>query len=259
MSWIRKNLYTTAIPISAVTLSIVSALSVQAHSQTEFIDTQKVRTWQISQTFKTLNRGTPPATAGGATRGSCTEKEGYLIPLMPKQKLGLTVNEHPTFFWHISKTDVKTAEFLLLDDNDDLVYETNLNLPKKPGIFAFTLPSDTPGLKVNKQYHWYLSVNCNSEETDETITIEGWVERTKPNLALRIKLNNLAPKYRSKVYAEAGIWHEAITNVAQQRCSFPSDSNVMLNWNKLLSSVGLSDVVSEPLNNICKVESEHST
>ena len=253
MSWIKKNLYIATIPISII-LPIASALSVETHSQTGFVDTQKVRTWQISQIFETPNRGTPPATAGGATRGGCAEKEGYLISLMPKQKLGLTVKEHPTFFWHISKSDVKTAEFLLLDDNDDLVYETNLNLPKKPGIFAFTLPSDTPGLKVNKQYHWYLSVNCSSEETDETITTEGWVERTKPSLALRIKLNNLAPEYRSKVYAKAGIWHEAITNVAEQRCSYPSNSNAMLNWKKLLSSVGLNKVVSEPLNNICKIE-----
>ncbi|KST65757.1 DUF928 domain-containing protein [Mastigocoleus testarum] len=258
MSWMKKNLYTLAIPIS-LTFSTLSALSVQAHSQKGFVDTpvdtQKVRTWQISQTFKTPNRGTPPATAGGATRGGCTEKKGYLTSLMPKQKLGLTVNEYPTFFWHMSKPEVKTAEFLLLDDNDDLVYETNLKLPKKPGIFSFTLPSEAPALKVNKLYHWYLSVNCSSEETDEDITIEGWVERTKPSLALRIKLNNLAPKYRSKVYADAGIWHEAITNVAQQRCSFPSDSNVMLNWKKLLTSVGLNKVVSEPLNNICEIQS----
>ncbi len=256
MNWMKKNLYTVAIPVS-VTFSIVSALSVQAYSQTGFVemqvDTQKVRIWKISQVFKTPNRGTPPATAGGATRGGCKEKEGYLTSLMPKQKLGLTVNEHPTFFWHISRSDAEKAEFLLLDDDDNLVYETNLDLPKKPGIFAFTLPSEAPGLKVDKLYHWYLSVNCSSEETDEDITIEGWVERAKPSLALRIKLNNLAPKYHSKVYAEAGIWHEAITNVAQQRCSFPSDSNIMLNWKKLLISVGLNKVVSEPLNNICKI------
>lgn len=254
MNWIKKNLYIAAIPIS-ITLSSVSVLSVQANSQTGFVDIQKAQTWKISQTFKTPNRGTPPVTAGGATRGGCADKEGYLISLLPKQKLGLTVNKHPTFFWHKSNNDAKTAEFLLLDDNDNLVYETNFKLPKKTGIFAFSLPSEAPALKVNKQYHWYLLVNCGSEETDDMITLEGWIERTNPNLALRIKLNNLSPKYRSKVYADAGIWHEAITNIAEQRCTFPSDSSVMLNWNKLLSSVGLSKVVSEPLNNICKVNS----
>ena len=277
MNWIRKNLYIATIPIS-LTISIVSALSVQAQSQMGFGDIQKVRTWKISQTLKTPNRGAPPitaggatratpgkikfeppdrgappATAGGATRGGCTtKKEEYLIPLMPKQKLGLTVNEHPTFFWYISKSDAKTAEFLLLDDDDNLIYDTNLNLPKKPGIFAFTLPSEAPGLKVNKQYHWFLSVNCSSKQIDDPLTFEGWVERSKPNLALRIKLNNLAPKYHANVYAESGIWHEAIMNIAQQRCNFPSDSNAMHNWNELLTSVGLSKIASEPLHNVCK-------
>ncbi|MEO0968412.1 MAG: DUF928 domain-containing protein [Cyanobacteria bacterium J06639_18] len=158
MNWMKKNLYTLAIPIS-LTFATLSALSVQAHSQKGFVDTQKVRTWKISQTFKPPNRGTPPATAGGATRSSCTEKKGYLTSLIPKQKLGLTVNEHPTFFWHMSKPEVKTAEFLLLDENDDLVYETNFNLPKKPGIFAFTLPSKAPGLKMlntlSSRYNYY--------------------------------------------------------------------------------------------------------
>ncbi len=253
MTWIKKKLYIATIPIS-LALSIVSVVSVRANSPTGFVSTQKAKTWKISQAFKTQNRGTPSRTAGGATRGGCAEKERRLVSLMPKEKLGLTFNERPTFFWKVAKSDVQTAEFILLDDNDDLVYKTNFTLPKQQGIFAFTLPSEAPALKLGKQYHWYLSVDCGSEESFDTITVEGWVERTKPNLAVRIKLNKLAPQYRSKIYAEAGIWHEAIANVAQQRCSSRYYSKAMVNWNQLLTSVGLSEVVSEPLNNICKKE-----
>ncbi|MEM7555507.1 MAG: DUF928 domain-containing protein [Cyanobacteria bacterium P01_A01_bin.84] len=253
MTWIKKKLYLIGIPIS-LGLSIFSTVSVRANSLTELVGMEKVHTWKISQTFKTPNRGTPPATAGGATRGSCAQKAKGLIPLIPKEKLGLTLKERPTFFWHISESDAKTAEFLLLDDNDDVIYETNLNIPKEQGIFAFTLPEEAPGLKINKRYNWYLSVSCSSNESDETMTVAGWVERTKPNLAMRMKLNKFEPKYRSKIYTEAGIWHEAIASVAAQRCSSPDDSNIMTNWNKLLTSVGLSKVASEPLNNICNVK-----
>ena len=252
MAWIKKNVYLAAIPIS-IALSIVSTVSVRANSAPEFMGEQKLRTL-ISQKFTPPDRGRSPATADGATRGGCTQKEEFITPLMPKEKLGLTFNERPTFYWHISKSDAQAAEFMLLDDNDDLVYEANFKLPKKPGIFAFTLPSAAPGLKSNKQYHWYLSVNCSSEETDDTVTVEGWVERTKPNLATRIKLNKLEPKYRSQIYADAGIWHEAITNLAQQRCTTPNDSSIMLYWNQLLTSVGLSELISESLNNFCTIE-----
>ncbi|MBV6622350.1 MAG: DUF928 domain-containing protein [Rivularia sp. (in: Bacteria)] len=251
MTWIKKKLYLAAIPLS-IGLSIASAVSVRANSLTEFRVTSKNRTL-ISQSFTPPDRGTPPATAGAATRGGCDAKQNLVTPLMPKEKLTLTFDERPTFYWHTSKSNTE-AEFLLLDENDDLVYEANVNLPKKPGIFAFTLPPEAPGLKTNKQYHWYLSVYCSSEFTDDTITVEGWVERTKPNLATWIKLNKSAPKHRSKIYADASIWHEAITNVAQQRCIAPYDSKLVLYWNQLLTSVGLKELISESLTNVCKVE-----
>ncbi|MEB3220214.1 MAG: DUF928 domain-containing protein [Nostocales cyanobacterium 94392] len=252
MAWIKQNVYLATIPISMV-ISIVWTISVRANSSTEFVGEQKLRTL-ISQKFIPPNRGRPPATADGATRGGCEKKNQPITPLMPKEKLGLTFNERPTFYWHISESNTQAAEFLLLDDNDDLVYEANLTLPKKPGIFAFTLPSEAPGLKSNKQYHWYLSIKCSSEETDDTVTVEGWVERTKPNLATQIKLNKLEPKYRSQIYADAGIWHEAMRNVVQQRCINPYDSTIMLYWNQLLTSVGLNQVVSESLDNVCTMK-----
>lgn len=247
MTWIKKNLYLAAIPIS-IALSVISGISAGANSPTGFVGRQKEKTL-ISQAFTPPNRDAPPVTGGGATRG-CGKKEKYLISLMPKEKLGLTFKERPTFFWHKSETNLETAEFLLLDDNDEVVYQADLTLPDKQGIFAFTLPPEAPGLKVNKVYHWFLeslSENCNKPET-----IEGWVERTKPNLVVRMKLNKLEPKHRSKIYADAGIWHEAITHLAEQRCIAPNDSNVIFYWDQLLTSVGLSDIVSQPVS--CTVE-----
>ncbi len=252
MTWIRKKIYLAAIPLS-VALYFVSAVSVRANSQRDFIGTQKLRTDLISQNIETKERGTLPASAGGATRGGCAEQAPSLISVMPKNKVGLTFNKYPTFFWHIAKSNAKTAEFLLLNENDDVIYETNFNLPDKPGIFAFTLPPEAPGLEINQKYHWFLSVNCSSEDTDDTMTVEGWVERTRPNLFVRIKLNKLEPKYRSKIYTEAGIWLDAITHVAKYRCTLPHDSDVKLYWDQLLTSIGFPEFVSEPLDNSCSL------
>ncbi len=249
MTWIKKTLYLAAIPLS-VGLSIASTVSVEANSPT-IAATPKNRTL-ISQSFTPENRGKPDQTGGAATRGGCSQ-QNLVTPLMPKEKLGLTFDERPTFYWHTSKSNAK-AEFWLLDDNDDVVYEANVNLPKKPGIFAFTLPQEAPGLKTNKKYHWYLSINCSSEETDDMVTVEGWVERTQPKFSTRMKLNNSVPKQRSKIYADASIWHEAITNVAQQRCMDPDDYTMNLYWNQLLTSVGLKELVSESITNVCQVE-----
>jgi hypothetical protein len=251
MTWIKKKLYQATIPLS-IGLSIASAVWLGANSSTVFAATPKNRTL-ISQGFTPVNRGKPDKTAGAATRGGCSQKN-FVTALMPKEKLGLTFDERPTFYWHTSKSNAETAEFFLLDDNNDLVYAANVNLPKKRGIFAFTLPGEAPGLKANKKYHWYLSIDCSSEETDDIVTVDGWVERTKPNPTIRMKLNKSTPKHRSKIYADASIWHEAITNVAQQRCIAPDDSTMELYWNQLLTSVGLKGLVSESITNVCKVE-----
>jgi hypothetical protein len=250
MTWIKKNLSGAVIPLF-VLLSIASADSVRANST--IAASVKNRTL-ISQNFKPPKRGKPRRTVGAASRGGCDtkqKKQKLVTPLMPKDQLALTFDERPTFYWYTSKSNAK-AEFWLLDDNDNLVYGDNINLPKKPGIFAFTLPPEAPGLKTNKQYHWYLSINCSSEETGDIVTVRGWVERTEPNSTTQMKLKNSAPKHRSKVYADASIWHEAITNVAHQRCIAPYDSNMVLFWNRLLTSVDLKELTSESITNVCE-------
>ncbi len=236
------------IPIS-LALSIVSAASARATSLTGFTGTQKNHTWKISQNFLTDDRGNPDRTAGGGSRNLLSTQR--LISLIPQGKLGLTFKKRPTFFWYVSEPKAKTAEFLLLDENEEEVYGIEFNIPKEKGIFAFTLPDEAPALELNKRYHWHLAVFSNRESID-AINVDGWVERTKPNLSTQIKLNKLEAKKRSKIYADDGIWHDAITHLVQQRCIHPNDSQVMLYWNQLLTSVGLNEIVSEPINNNCK-------
>jgi Domain of Unknown Function (DUF928) len=201
----------------------------------------------ISQAFKPTKRGAPKTTAGGATRGSCLPGGQPLTALMPQESLGLTVAPRPTFFWSVPKTAVQTAQFLLLSDNDTkIVYEATLPLPAA-GIVEFTLPANAPALEVGKQYHWYLTIACNLDVSDTGLRAEGWVERTKLELALSQALKMAKPEQYSKIYAEAGIWHEALMALANQRRTNPKDPKVMASWKKLLESVGLNKVVTQPL------------
>ncbi|MGV0106699.1 hypothetical protein NSTCB13_05531 [Nostoc sp. DSM 114160] len=49
------------------------------------------------------------------------------------------------------------------------------------------------------------------------------------------------------MYAASGIWYEVLHTLVQQRLSDPRDRTVMANWQALLESVGLKDLVSKPL------------
>ncbi|WP_448275023.1 DUF928 domain-containing protein [Nostoc sp. DSM 114160] len=69
----------------------------------------------------------------------------------------------------------------------------------------------------------------------------------QPTNDLSKQLARTNPKQLSQVYAASGIWYEVLHTLVQQRLSDPRDRTVMANWQALLESVGLKDLVSKPL------------
>lgn len=206
------------------------------------------RSQLISQSFKPPRRGTAPPSAGGATRGeTCLKGSKQLTSLMPQARIGLTYSSNPTFYWFVPPSPATAAKFLLLSNDDaTVVYETTLSLPSQPGVISFTLPSTT-GLEVGKQYHWYLVVRCGETDQGANPSVEGWVERITPESEVSIQLEKATPAERAKLYADNGIWYEAVTTLAELRRTRPDDTIAIAGWTELLKSVGLDAIAAEPL------------
>ncbi|MEH2265463.1 DUF928 domain-containing protein, partial [Nostoc sp.] len=58
------------------------------------------------------------------------------------------------------------------------------------------------------------------------------------------------------IYAEAGIWHEALTSLVQLRQTEPNNFKARLDWRQFFKSVGLSAIASEPLIDCCTSRKE---
>lgn len=232
-----------------LSLSVFSAAA-QVQAQLQPV----AKTWQISQAFKPPERGTPTTTIGGASRGSaCLKEKKALKGLIPENKLGLTFAEHPTFYWSVPLTTVKTAQLTLFTgQGKKVLYETNLTIPNKAGIISFTLPADAPPLEVGKTYHWYLSLICDDSDYSNNPRVEGWVERTKPESPLMEKLAKADLQKLPTLYAEAGIWYEALDSLVQLRRTQPNDLKTRLDWKQFLNSVGLNAIANEPLIDCCQ-------
>lgn len=128
--------------------------------------------------------------------------------------MGLTLAERPTFFWYVPSSSAQTAKFVLLADKDrEVLYETSLTLPNKPGIISFKIPDSAPALAVGKTYHWYFTIVCNAEDASENPLVDGWVERTQAELPLSEALAKADLWKLPAIYAEAGIWHEGLTTL----------------------------------------------
>ncbi|AFZ58024.1 DUF928 domain-containing protein [Anabaena cylindrica FACHB-243] len=233
------------------------AFSFTVYSQASSVLAQSYptqRTWQISQKFKPPVDNQPnPPTIGAATRtSSCIKDKRVITPLLPTNQLGLTFNQHPTFYWSVPPTPVKTAEFTILAPGDEqIIYKTTLTLPDQPGITSFTLPTNAPALQINTTYRWYLTLICDAEESSNNPYVEGFVKRTQPDLTLSNSLAKSDLHQIPTIYAEAGIWHEALTSLVQLRCTQPNDLTVKRNWRKFLDSVELINIASEPLIDAC--------
>lgn len=191
--------------------------------------------------FKPPNLGAPRTTAGGAVRGSCVQGKTPLLALVPPEKIALTTESHPTFFFYLPRTVAQSGEFVLKDADDKDVYRTNVPLSKS-GLVSFRLPDDAPPLQEGKDYQWYFNVICKPSERVQDTFVTAWVQRVKPNETLAQSLKTTSTRQRPNLFAQAGIWQDTLTTLAELRRANPTDFSLVSEWDALLKSQGLSQV-----------------
>jgi hypothetical protein len=101
------------------------------------------------------------------------------------EKRYITTSELPTFWFYVPYSAALPGEFVLQEEADRTVNQTSLTLSGTPGVVSLSLPPTAEPLEIDKRYHWYFTVNCDSE----TIAfVHGWIQRTELNPALTIQL-----------------------------------------------------------------------
>ena len=234
----------------------------QAQLQPTPQDQKLTRVWEVSQTFKPPNRGAPPRTDhAGSRNDSCVSSSDKIALLLPEKKpeespFGLTVSKYPTFFGYIPQSSAQIGEFILIAQNNQIVHRTRFALPSQPGIVSISLPAkDSPPLEVGKRYQWFLIIVCNPDDRSENaISTRGWIERIQPSQIIVEQLLNGTPRSLPAVYANAGIWYEALTSLVDLRRLQPDDPMLEADWEELLKSVGLKQFIQKPLFDCCKAE-----
>ncbi|MBW4581745.1 MAG: DUF928 domain-containing protein [Tildeniella nuda ZEHNDER 1965/U140] len=207
----------------------------------------------IAQEYQPPQRDVLGRREGAGARGTCLRGPKLLMPLTPTDRFSATVSNSPTFFWYVPKATAQTAEFALLDENDRTLYRTTLNLPETAGVLAFNVPKSvaTSVLTVGKDYYWQFSILCDPNQPSINPFVEGVVQRVKPATALTNQLKKASTRDRPTIYANNGIWQDAIATLAQERCTKPQDQNLLTSWTRLLQSVQLEDFAQEPFTSPC--------
>jgi len=198
--------------------------------------------WETSKISKPA--GAPSNREGGASRSSYGSSKETLIALRPETNVELTLAKYPTFFVYLPPSSAETAEFALLDENDRDVYRTTFATSKASGVVSLSLPAfaNLKPLEAGKAYHWYFSLIHNPEDRSKDTVVEGWIQRVEPSPTLGRELEKATMRDRVALYANSGIWYDALATLAELHRSQPNDPTLSQAWEKLLGSAGLSKV-----------------
>ncbi|WP_413160413.1 DUF928 domain-containing protein [Capilliphycus salinus ALCB114379] len=196
-------------------------------------------------------QGKPKATVGGGTRTTCFLDEEQPKPpltlLIPGEKLGLTTRQHPQFFVYVPQTSAKEAEFLLRDANGEYQYRARYSLPETSGIVKVELPDSATALEEGKDYQWMFAIICDPDSRDRDVVDMGAIKLTELSPTQKSQLEQAEPLKRAALYAEYGIWHDAVETLASLQCSESNHQN-QETWRQLLQSQPLLDsIATQPL------------
>lgn len=209
---------------------------------------------------KTNRQSAPGRRASGGRRPSsenpaCSQfLDKGLTALVPERRettengeemrsvLALSASEPLTLWFYVPYTEPLEAKLVLVGDESDYSYP--VKLPNRSGIIGLQLPPQVAkSLRAGQRYEWFFSISCYPTNPSGNPDVSGWVERVDPT-ALPFS-NNLRQKILN--YAEQGIWHDALTLLADHRLIKTNDTIVQQDWADLLQAENLGDFVDEPL------------
>ena len=156
-----------------------------------------------------------------------------------------TLAERPTFWLYVpyALTEKVPGRFQLLekDSAGRMEYQSVATVTgTAPGVIGVQLP---PGkrLEENQQYKWRFVISCDPNDPTANPSTVAIAFRLPKNPKLEKQLQaTKQPAQRAALYAQNGIWYEALTTLAEQRRANPGDAKISAKWRELLRQGGLS-------------------
>jgi len=192
----------------------------------------------------------PPTRRVRSLRGGCASSSQLsLTALVPKNKIGRTVSDYPTFFFYLPPTEAELAEFILEDESGNQIYQQDLTIKNLSGVIGVSIPANTnvPPLEVGKNYTWKFTVVCDPDDRSSDQLESGIVRRVELSADILSQLEKADPRQKTFIYAQNGIWQDALSNLAVARRANPNAPVFQTDWESLLDSVTLGSIAKEPI------------
>ena len=168
--------------------------------------------------------------------------ETLALSVLAPDDRALTISEQPTLYWFISSRTSLPVEVVLMDpDGIRPMLELNLAPPTQAGLHPIRLAEHGIRIQPGIAYRWYVAVVPDAGRRSRDILAGGTVERILPPADLSSTLSTAGRAERVAVYAGAGLWYDALTEVTTLVEQSPGDSVPRQQRAALLKQVGLPD------------------
>jgi hypothetical protein len=196
-------------------------------------------------TYKPPLRGAPLTRVGGGTRGIGNV---LAVNVLAPGDTGLTTQEKPTIYWFASQPIDKPVEITItstasLQDAATPVFEITLQPPLAKGIHAFRLADHGVALKPGVEYQWFVAVVRNPAQRSNDVLAGGTIKRVTDS-PVQAQVKQASPAQLPALYAEAGIWYDAIDQLSRQISADQANRQLRERRAALLEQVGLREAAA---------------
>lgn len=192
--------------------------------------------------YKPPLRGAPASRVGGGSRGSGAAN--FVLNVLAPDHTGLTTQAQPTLYWYASGPSIAKVEVTVIAEVAELpVLSQNINVTSG-GVQSFDLAKHGVSLKPDTEYEWFVSVIPDPTQRSKDVTSGGTIKRVVSDPAVQARAAAAGERQAPMIYAEAGLWYDAIDALSRLIELHPGDAELHAQRAALLDQVGLPAAAS---------------
>jgi len=173
--------------------------------------------------YKAPLRGAPGGRLSGGTRGTQSKMPAFAF-LAPRHT-GLTFSEQPTLYWYSSETAKFPVDLTILMGKEmKSILQVRIADETRAGFHPIHLTDHGIHLQTGVVYQCFVSMVTDPKHPSKDIISGGAIERIACPKNFQKTLKETDSKRIPLVYAEEGIWYDAMNALCSRIDAAPHDS-----------------------------------
>jgi len=206
--------------------------------------------------YKPRAIGAPERRVGAASRAPADRKDtlgegsrALMIAVLTPKEIGLTIKVQPTLYWFASRPISQPTNLIVEEQGEHerpVVPIVNYRIPGgiAAGIHPISLERLGVKLEPDKNYAWSVEVVLDPDRPSKNLVATGGLQPIAPSEALRTRLRSSKSEEHPALYAEAGIWYEALSALSDLIAAHPRDPIWRQERSGLLQQVDLPEAAA---------------